>query len=96
MLETDRVRYYILYDEGLGFTRARTFYPRSSGSSDTVEKERLEYTLTSLTRDTEYTIQIRVEIEYSPCSAYVSGNYSDSVSFRTNATSEPCKFNNKL
>lgn len=60
----------------------RTSYPGST------EKKTLSYTLTSLTRDKEYTIQIRAQIRYSPCSGYVSGNYSDMVSFRTNATSE--------
>ena len=65
---------------------ARTYTPGGSGGSD-VEQDKLTYVLTSLTRDTEYTIQIRVQIEYFPCSTYVSGNYSDSISFRTNATS---------
>ena len=83
------VQYYILYNaEGSSSTMARIFYPGST------EQQILTYTLTSLTRDTEYTIQIRVQIRYSPCSTYVSGNYSDSVSFRTNATSELWKQNN--
>ena len=81
----DSVRYYISYKiVGSVSTRVRTFSPGSSGGSDM----RLSYTLTSLTRDTEYIIQIRSEIGYSPCTTFVSGNYSDLVSFRTNATSE--------
>ena len=81
--ETDKVRDYILYKGA-----ARRYYPRNSGGSSTEEQEELTYTLTSLTRDTDYTIQIRVEIKFSPCVTYISGNYSDSVIFRTNATSE--------
>ena len=85
VLESDRLRYYILYNE-----MARTFYPGNNGGSDSVEQEKITYsiTLTSLTRDTEYVIRIRAEVEYSPCSTFVTGNYSDSVTFRTNATSE--------
>ena len=83
--ELDSLRYYITYNaEGSGSTSALTYYPGSSRGSDT----RLSYTLTSLTRDTEYNVQIRVEVEYSPCTTFVSGNYSNVVSFRTNATSE--------
>ena len=38
--------------------------------------------------DTEYNIQIRAEIRYSPRNSFVYGNFSDSVSFRTNTTSK--------
>ena len=81
----DPVRYYISYNAmGSDSTRALTFSPGSSGGSDVG----LSYALTSLTRDTEYIIQIRTEIRYSPCTTFISGNYSDLVLFRTNATSE--------
>ena len=81
----DSVRYYISYNaEGSGSPSSRTYYPGSRRNSDM----RLSYTLPSLKRDTEYTIQIRAEVEFSPCTTFVSGNYSDLVSFQTNATSE--------
>lgn len=84
----ESLRYYISYNAvGSGSTRAVTLRAGRSGGSDM----RLSYTLTSLTRDTEYIIQIRAEIGYSPCTTFVSGNYSNSVSFRTNATSESQK-----
>ena len=81
----ENVRYYISYKNvGSGTTRALIFRPESSGGSDM----RLSYTLLSLIWDTEYIIRIRAEIRYSPCNNFVSGSYSDSVSFRTNTTSE--------
>ena len=50
----------------------------------------MSYTLTSLTRDTQYSIQIRVAVRNSACYYfyYTYGNYSESVSFQTNATRE--------
>ena len=82
----DSVLYYISYNaEGSGSTNVRIYFPGSRRNSAV----RLSYTLTSLKRDTEYTIQIRAAVEFSPCSTYVYGNYSDLVSFQTNATSEP-------
>ena len=94
----DSVRYYISYQsEATDIPMATTIYtytPGGSGGSDVEQDQRTYYVLTSLTRDTEYAIQIRVQLEYSPCSTYVSGNYSDSVSFRTNATSRSkCNYN---
>ena len=94
--ERDSLRYQIkssyINAEGLNSISSRTYYPVGSSRGSDM---RLSYTLTYLTRDTEYTIQIRAEVEYSPCTTFVSGNYSDVVSFRTNATSESqLKYNN--
>ena len=50
----------------------------------------LTYTLSSLFRDTEYMVQVAMRVSYSVCRySYVYGNYSDPISFRTNAT---CKY----
>ena len=88
----DSVRYYISYQSEVDdLPTARTFYPGIGifGDSDP-QSDNFTLAINSLTPDTEYTFQIRAEIRYSPCSwtTFVSGNYSDSVSFRTNATSE--------
>ena len=74
------LRYYIAYQQDSeSVTRYATVYGNNNGRDVT-------YTLSPLTRDTEYTIKVRIEIRYSQCSTYVYGNYSDPVLFRTNST----------
>ena len=60
--------------------------PRYATVNGNVNDGDVIYTLRPLTRDTEYSIQVRIEIRFSPCSTYVHGNYSDPVSFHTNST----------
>ena len=67
------------------YAQTRTYY-NSSFINDTHVK--MSFTLTSLTRDTQYSIEIRAEVQNSACYYYyyTYGNYSDPVLFRTNAT----------
>ena len=72
--------YYIAYQQDSeSVTRYATVNGYNNGGNIT-------YNLGPLTRSTEYTIQIRIEIRYSQCSTYEYGNYSDPVTFRTNST----------
>ena len=62
-------------------------------SYDVYPGQDLTYTLRFLTRDTEYNVQIRMQVSHYYCyfgfgDLFNSGNYSDFVSFRTNATSK--------
>ena len=53
------------------------------------EGDEVAKSFTGLTINTEYIIKIRAEILYTPCSyTYASGNYSEPMVFRTNATCE--------
>ena len=48
----------------------------------------MSYTITSLRRDTQYSIQMRINVRNSACNVYAShnnGDYSDPISFRTKA-----------
>jgi hypothetical protein len=67
------------------YAQTRTYYNSSFINDTDVE---MSFTLTSLTRDTQYSIEIRAEVQNSACRYYyyTYGNYSDPVSFRTNAT----------
>ncbi len=84
-VRTSDIAYAIKYYET---GEERSYYPTSTYyNSSHSEGDQLSYTLTSLSRDTEYTVEIALRVSYSVCSySYVYGNYSDPVSFRTNAT----------
>ena len=76
----------IWYQPVGGYAQSRTYYNSSFINETGVE---MSYTLTSLTRDTLYRIKIRADVRNSLCNYYYSytyGNYSDVLSFRTNAT----------
>ena len=67
-----------------GTTRTYNYHPSLANYT---AGEELSYTLTNLERDTEYNVQIRMNGVYSVCwYNYIYGNFSDPVSFRTNAT----------
>lgn len=75
-------RYTIRYESEEGNTGSVTFSRRLVGEEHT-------YTLVSLVRDTEYSVQIRIGVSSSVCLySYDYGNYSDPVTFRTNETCE--------
>ena len=66
-------------------------YPRSQivyPYSQQLNASTLNGTITNLQRDTEYVIQVRLEVYYSTCYNYFYGNYSKNISASTNATSE--------
>jgi hypothetical protein len=50
------------------------------------EGDTVTYTLRSLTRDTEYAIQVRAQVQFSACSVSMLGAYSDVMTFSTNDT----------
>ena len=75
-----RYRFRYTSDE-FSFSRSRIFSV-SINNQDT----ELTYTLTGLTRNTEYTIEMRFEGRYSECFSYLYGNYSAPVTFTTNNT----------
>ena len=80
------VRYRIKYQSEL---RSYPSYNNFYYGSGYREGDRLNHTIYYLTRDTEYTIEIQAYMQYSHCNYnYAYGNYSEPVSFRTNATSE--------
>ena len=80
------LRYYISYQSETSSFPSYTTYIASGHR----EGDEVFYSFTSLTRDTEYTGQIRVQVLNSVCgsTSYVSGQYSDPVTIRTNATCE--------
>lgn len=83
MRSTQNIRYYITYSWNSG-TRS-TFVIVSAPSED----GEVSYTINSLRRGTNYTIQVRISgIDYYYCSGYdnIHGPYSDPVSFQTNTT----------
>lgn len=45
--------------------------------------QEFSYTIGGLVRNTEYTVQVRAEFRYRECFAYLQGNLSDPVTFRT-------------
>ena len=51
------------------------------------------YTLSSLTRNTDYDIQIRAQVQFSACSVSMFSDFSDLMTFRTNNT---CAYHKKL
>ena len=62
-----------------------TVYPDSGAQ----EGDTVTYSLGSLTRDTEYDVQIRAQIQFSACSVSMLGAFSDVMTFRTNNTCMP-------
>ena len=68
-----------------GYAQYRTYYNSSFINDTDVE---MSYTLTSLIRNTWYSIQIRAEVHHADCSSYTYtyGNYSDPITLQTNAT----------
>ena len=80
------LRYYISYQSQLMTSPSYVNFNPSSRINSTLEGSQTTYTLTSLTRDTEYDIRIRAEVRYSACFTYVAGNYSDIVTLRSNST----------
>ena len=90
----ERIRFRFSYQsEGDSFPRTRTFTPRSDEAVINRTGAEINFTLPSLQKDTEYTIQIRAEARYQRrpflCSTFMTGNFSNAVVFRTNDT---CKF----
>ena len=80
------LRYYISYQSQSMTSPSYVNFNPSSGINSNLEGSKTNYTLTSLTRDTEYDIQIRAEVRYSACTTYVAGNYSNVVTLRSNNT----------
>ena len=78
------LRYYIQYRPV-----TRSYYSAQYVTPSSVNDTDIMFTIQSLSRDSEYAIQARVEMRYSSCSNYIYGNYSDPVIFRTNATCKP-------
>ena len=82
------LRFYIQYRPVTrSYYSTRIVYPSSDNDTEVM------FTISSLSRDTEYSIQARVEMQYAFCSNYIYGNFSDLEMFRTNASCE-CNVNN--
>ena len=82
---TIAVRYRVNYrSDGDRFTRVRFLFPRFAQRNAST----LNTTLSFLRRNTNYTIQVRMEVRYSACFSYLPGNYSEPIIASTNATSE--------
>ena len=82
---TIAVRYRVNYRSGGDrFTRVRFLFPRFAQRNAST----LNTTLSFLQRNTNYTIQVRMEVRYSACFSYLPGNYSEPIIASTNATSE--------
>ena len=83
---TSNIVYVIKYYE----TAEEEYYSTASYyNSSHSEGDQLSYTLTYLSRDTDYTVEVAMQVSYSVCLySYIYGNYSDPVSFQTNATRE--------
>lgn len=87
---TSRITYSIRYSE----TAEEGSNPRTISYSNSTHfvGQRLSYTLISLSRDTEYMVEISLQVRArfgSVCRYgrdYIYGNYSNPVAFRTNAT----------
>ena len=79
-------RYTIRYESASGIVRTQTYY--NSSYLNATSGVELSYTIGYLTRNTLYSIQIRADFRNSVCGYYnyIYGNYSDPISFRTNAT----------
>ena len=82
--DTSNIMYRIRYGtaDNLDYYSTTNYYNFSHSEGD-----QLSYTLSYLSRDTEYIIEVAMRVGYTVCSySYVSGNYSDPVFFQTNAT----------
>ena len=78
-------RYRVTYQsESSTFARSRYLYPSRAQS----RASKLNVTITRLQRDTEYRIQVRVDVRYRFCFSYLFGNFSEAIHASTNATSE--------
>ena len=80
---TTTVRFRVQYDTEGSFPRVRYAYSRTEITVQNL-------TLSSLVRDTEYTIQVRAETRYRYCYSYLYGNNSEPLTVSTNATRELC------
>lgn len=83
---TSSIIYMIRYGtvENLDYYSTVSYYNSSHSVGD-----QLSYTLTHLSRDTEYVIEIAMQVSHSACYySYIYGNYSDPVFLQTNATRE--------
>ena len=77
------LRYYVQYrPTNRSYYNAQFVYPSYVNDTE------VTFTIQSLSRDTAYSIQARVEMRYTHCSNYIQGNFSDPEIFRTNATRE--------
>ena len=92
-------RYTVRYESvASGRTTTRTYHYHPLPVNLTAGEE-FSYTLNFLMRDTEYRVQIGMDIGYSQCYYYyISGNYSDPIPFQTNATRmlEPVERHNHI
>ena len=75
------LRFYITYE-----SETSLYYSTYAYFGAQQEGYIVSYSIGSLSRDTKYTIKIRTELLDSLCRSYVSGNFSEPVSLRTNAT----------
>lgn len=79
------VRYRINYkSDGGRFTRVHYMFP----PSQELNASTLNSTISFLQSNTEYMIQVRMEVCYSACFSYLPGNYSELILVSTNAISE--------
>ena len=79
------VRYRINYkSDGGRFTRVHYMFP----PSQELNASTLNTTISFLQSNTEYMIQVRMEVCYSACFSYLPGNYSELILASTNAISE--------
>lgn len=68
---------------------ASVYYSQYHHYSSSVAGTEISYTVQNLQRGANYSIQIRLDVHYSECrNSYVSGSFSDPVTFQTNATSK--------
>ena len=77
------LRFLISYESNVYLNPQSTTIYLFSGvqEGDTVTR-----TLGALTRDTEYNVQIRAQVQFSACSVSMLGAFSDVMTFRTNNT----------
>ena len=79
------VRYRINYkSDGGRFTRVHYMF----SPSQELNASTLDTTISFLQSNTEYMIQVRMEVCYSACFSYLPGNYSELILASTNAISE--------
>ena len=77
------LRFYVQYRPVTrSYYSTRIIYPSSDNDTNVM------FTITSLSRDTQYSIKARVEMQYASCSNYIYGNFSDPEVFQTNASRE--------
>lgn len=82
-----RVQFVVSYTSQFSLGTSTSFTAQRSDGSIVREGDRVTFTIGSLERNTDYSIKIATNVRYSPCSTYYSGNYSETVTFRTSNTS---------